>query len=157
MKKILLILLSLLLGIALYAGEKKESYTMFPKAKEGYVKYVVEVPDVKNPYDYKVELLIGKTMMVDCNHASLRAEITAKPLKGWGYTYLEVKNVQQGPTTMRMCNEPKVEKFISVYAPEITFRRYNSRLGTVIYVPRELEVRYRIWSADKTVQKALKQ
>jgi len=142
--------LAVVFGITLQAAESHaDKYKMFPPAKEGYTRYIVDVPKTENDHDHKVELLIGKNIMVDCNHASLSATIEEKPLKGWGYTYLEVSNIMRGPTTMMACPEPKVEKFISVYAPKQMLRRYNSRLGTVIYVPSEYEVRYRVWSASK--------
>jgi ecotin len=58
---------------------------------------------------------------------------------------------------MRACREPKTEAFITVYLPkEMQLMRYNSRLGTVIYVPEEFEVRYRIWNAEENIRKAEK-
>jgi ecotin len=32
--------------------------------------------------------------------------------------------------------------------------RYNSKLPVVLYVPKDVEVRYRVWSASQDVQKA---
>ena len=152
------LLLTLFLSINLTASDAaKDKYKMFPEAKEGYTRYIVDVPKTQNDYDHKVELLIGKNVMVDCNHASFSAKVEKIALKGWGYSYLEVSNFQRGPTTMMACPEPKVEKFISIYDPENMMRRYNSRLGTVIYVPNGYEVHYRIWSAGQTVEKAIKE
>jgi len=142
----------ILMSISLYAEtEKKDNVHMFPKAKEGYQRHIVEVPERENEYDHRVELLIGKNMMVDCNHHSFSADITSVTLQGWGYTYLEVDNIQSGPTTMMACPEPKTEKYISI---RDELRRYNSRSPLVVYVPKGYEVRYRIWSAEQTLQKA---
>jgi ecotin len=44
-------------------------------------------------------------------------------------------------------NAPKVDRFITL-AGEPYLIRYNSRLPIVVYVPAEVEVRYRIWSAE---------
>ncbi|KAF1019879.1 MAG: Ecotin [Pseudomonas sp.] len=33
--------------------------------------------------------------------------------------------------------------------------RYNSKLPIVVYVPKDVEVRYRIWSASATVSNAI--
>jgi ecotin len=156
MFKNLLSLLSItLLCTQLSASDtSKIDYKMFPPAKEGYTRYIVEVPKTQNDHEHKVELLIGKNLMVDCNHASFSGKIERKNLKGWGYHYFEVSDIHRGPTTMMACREPKVEKYISMYAPEKTLIRYNSRIGTVIYVPKEYEVRYRIWSADQGIEKA---
>ncbi|PHS38738.1 MAG: ecotin [Sulfurovum sp.] len=156
-KNITLALSLLLAASSLYAepakneNSKKDKYHMFPEAKAGYERYIVDVPKTDNDYDHKIELLIGKNLMVDCNHASLSGKIENKSLKGWGYHYLEVSDIQRGPTTMMACPDSKTEKFISI---RDTLRRYNSRLGTVIYAPKGFEVRYRVWSAGDTVKQA---
>jgi len=130
---------------------KKDNIHMFPQAQEGYARHVVDVPKSENDHDHRVELLIGKNMMVDCNHHSFYAEIKSVTLQGWGYSYLEVDKIQSGATTMMACPEPKTQKFISI---RDELRRYNSRMPMVIYVPKGYEVRYRIWSADQTVLQA---
>ncbi len=131
---------------------KKDNIHMFPQAKEGVVRHVIEVPKTDNDYDHRVELLIGKNMMVDCNHHSFEAEIKSVSLKGWGYKYLEVGKIQSGPTTMMACPDPKTEMYISI---RDTLRRYNSRSPIVAYVPEGYEVRYRIWSASDEVQQSV--
>lgn len=161
-KNVALALILVLLSTSLYAVDekndtiKKDKTHMFPKAKEGFVQYVIEVPKTQNDNDHRVELLIGKNMLVDCNHHSLRAKIENVTLKGWGYKYLEISDIQSGPTTMMACPQPKTEKFISVYMGENGLRRYNSRSPIVAYVPEAYEVRYRIWSAGKSVEQAAK-
>jgi len=35
--------------------------------------------------------------------------------------------------------------------------RYNSKLPLVLYVPKDIEVRYRIWSASNKVEKAIQE
>jgi len=153
MKQIILALFVLLTAPSLcIADEKKDNIHMFPQAKEGFVRYVVEVPKTENDYDHRVELLIGKNMMVDCNHHSFSAEIKSVNLKGWGFKYLEVGDIKSGPTTMMACPEPKTEKFISI---RDELRRYNSRSPIVVYVQKGYEVRYRVWSADDKVQQAV--
>ncbi len=142
----------ILAGALLYAEPaKKDNIHMFPQAQEGFVRHVIEVPKTDNDYDHRVELLIGKNMMVDCNHHSFSGEIKSVTLKGWGYKYLEVNNIQSGPTTMMACTEPKTEVFISI---RDTLRRYNSRSPIVAYVPKGYEVRYRIWSVEDNVLQA---
>ncbi len=156
MSKIVLFFVSLTLITApLFAsGSTKDKYSMFPEAKDGYVRYIVDVPKTANDYDHKVELLIGKNMLVDCNAASFSATIKSVALKGWGYHYLEVSDIQQNPTTRMACTKQKFARFVSVYDRKQTLRRYNSRLGTVIYVPEGYSVRYRIWSATPSTKKA---
>lgn len=151
MKTSILTLLLLTL-IPLHAQtDKKDNIHMFPEAQEGYLRYVVEVPKTQNDYDHKVELLIGKNTLSDCNQRSLWGKIEDVTLKGWGYKYVVVSNIQNGPTTMMQCLEPPKEKFLTI---RDNLRRYNSRLPIVVYVPKGYEVRYRIWSAGEIIQEA---
>jgi len=56
------LLLTLFLSINLTASDTaKDKYKMFPEAKEGYTRTIVDVPKTQNDYDHKVELLIGKS------------------------------------------------------------------------------------------------
>ncbi len=143
-----------LAGSSIYAAPaKKDNIHMFPQAKEGFVRHVIEVPKTDNDYDHKVELLIGKTMMVDCNHHSFSGKVEDVTLKGWGYKYIEVTDIKSGPTTMMACIKPKTEKYISI---RDTLHRYNSRSPIVVYVQKGYEVRYRIWSAGEKVEQAEK-
>ena len=152
-KKIILIIAYTFATSSLYAEtEKKDNIHMFPQAHEGFVRHVIEVPKTKNDNDHRVELLIGKTMLVDCNKYSLRGKVENVTLKGWGYKYLEVSDIHNGPSTMMACPEPKTEKFISLYMGQETLRRYNSRSPIVAYIPEGYEMRYRIWSAEDKVQ-----
>ena len=152
-KKITLVLVATLAGSSLYAEPaKKDNIHMFPQAQEGFIRHVIEVPKTENDHDHRVELLIGKSMMVDCNHHSFSGKVESVTLKGWGYNYLEVSNIRSGPTTLMACPEPKTEKFISIHD---TLRRYNSRMPIVAYIPEGYEVRYRIWNADDNVQQSV--
>jgi len=157
-KKLILTFIVLVTASSLYAEPsknvsiKKDNIHMFPQAKEGFIRYVIEVPKTENDTNHRVELFIGKNMMVDCNHHSFEAEIKSVLLKGWGYRYLEVGEIRSGPTTMMFCPEPKVEKFIAI---RDTLRRYNSRSPIVVYVQEGYEVRYRVWSAELTQSKAI--
>ena len=153
LKNLTLALALTLAGTALHAEPtEKDNIHMFPQAQEGFVRHVIEVPKTDNDYDHKVELLIGKTMMVDCNHHSFYGKIEDITLKGWGYKYLEVKEIKSGATTMMACSEPKTEQYISI---RDSLRRYNSRSPIVVYVPKGYEVKYRVWSASETVEDAV--
>jgi ecotin len=153
-KKTTEVLLVILAALSLSAAAaENDNIHMFPQPKEGSVRHVIEVPKTDNDYEYKVELMIGKSMLVDCNHRSLSGKIEDVTLKGWGYKYIEVKDIKNGPTTMMACRKAKTEKFIFI---RDTLRRYNSRSPIVVYVPKGYEVRYRIWSAGKKVEQAEK-
>ena len=153
--KILLTLAILSVSILCAAEEKKDSVHMYPQPKEGSLRFVIEVPALKNENNHKIELQIGKVMKVDCNQHILMGTLEAKPLKGWGYTYLEANNISGMRASTRMaCNAPESEKFIALAPSENSLRRYNSRSPIVIYVPKGYEVRYRLWSAEEKSQEA---
>jgi ecotin len=121
----------------------------FPVAEQGMVRFVIELPHKERDkeQDYKVELLAGREMQTDgVNQIRLGSSIEARPLKGRGYTYYEVKEVSAAISTMMAAPEgaPKVMQFVTT-APLLI--RYNSRLPIVVYVPQGYEVRYRIWAA----------
>ena len=142
---------------SLYASDTvRDKTAMFPKAKEGDVQYIISVPKTPNDYNHKVELIIGKTMLVDCNKHSFSGKVEEVTLKGWGYKYIEVSQIQSGPSTMMECNEPQTAAFVTLHFNSQQLRRYNSRLPMVVYVPKGYEVRYRVWSASEVLQRAKK-
>ena len=143
-------------GLLFAADVHNEDVSMFPKAKEGYIQYIIRVPKTENDASHKVELLIGKTILVDCNQRSFFGKIKEVNLKGWGYTYLDVTSIEKGVSTMMACPKPREEKFITLHAPKESLRRYNSRLPIVVYVPQGYEVKYRIWSVSKKMEAAKK-
>lgn len=50
--------------------------------------------------------------------------------------------------------QKKEQRFIPVVG-EGFLLRYNSKLPIVVYAPKDVEVRYRIWSASEKVEKAV--
>ncbi len=135
------------------ASEKqRNSYDMFPKAKEGQIRYIIEVPKEKNEDNYKIELFVGKEIMADCNTHIFLGDVEKESLEGWGYHYYVVDNIRGAVHTLRACSEPPVQRFVPVFYNNLL--RYNSRLGTVVYVPKGYEVRYRIWHAEEKTHKA---
>jgi ecotin len=63
-------------------------------------------PDARisaNPADWRVELIVGKEMTVDCNGPRLNGRIRSETLKGWGYAIYRVSAVTRGPSTLMAC------------------------------------------------------
>ncbi len=119
----------------------------FPKASEGQVRYVISLPEIATENDAKVELIVGKTMEVDCNRHFFGGEIKEKDLEGWGYNYYEVSELK-GPMGTRMgcMDNAKKEEFVTLQPQPLL--RYNSKLPIVVYAPKDVVVKYRIWQAD---------
>lgn len=116
----------------------------FPKPTEGMTRCVINLESQGNEAAYKVEIIPGKTMQVDCNHYSLIGTLEEKVINGWGYTYYEFNTEGKTASTLMACNQPETLKFI---AGQTKFVRYNSKLPIVVYVPKGFEVKYRIWES----------
>jgi len=112
---------------------------------------VISLPAEKNEELLKVELLIGKREMLDpANRYFFGGVLEKKTLEGWGYDYFILKSLGVMAGTLMAIDPslPKVERFITL-GGEPELHRYNSRLPMVIYVPKGVEVRYRIWRGDE--------
>ena len=119
-------------------------------------RYVIDLPHKTREEEgaFKVELVVGKVMITDgVNSIQLGGKIEAKPLKGWGFTFYEVAKLGPGISTRIGVppGTPQVKKFVN--GPS-TIIPYNSRVPVVIYVPKDAEVRYRIWKASPELDAA---
>ncbi|MEZ5463189.1 ecotin [Dokdonella sp.] len=122
----------------------------FPPAEEGMVRHVLQLPEKNDESLLQVELIAGQTVKLDKeNRYFFGGSIQAENIDGWGFTRYVIKDL--GPMAgTRMAidpDAPKVERFISL-GGEPYLVRYNSRLPIVVYAPKEVEVRYRVWSAS---------
>jgi ecotin len=141
-------LTALCLGLTLSAcAISDDSLKPFPPAKDGYARHVIQLPEQADETAYRVELIAGKTMQVDCNRHSLGGQWQQQTLDGWGYDYYELSAVGPGISTRMGCPPGSEREAFVGLAGEPQLVRYNSRLPLVIYAPGEVQVRYRIWSA----------
>lgn len=119
----------------------------FPEAKPGMMRHVIILDKKNNEEFYKVELIPGKIMKVDCNKHTLLGKTEEKELEGWGYSFYEFSSEGKTISTRMAC--PQIvnkEKFISSESIIIT---YNSKLPLVIYTPQGYVIKYKIWEAGK--------
>lgn len=150
--------LVMMLGVNTFAQKKAEKFEkleieMFPKAKDGFKQVYIQLPVAKNEQDLKVEYFVGTEKMLDCNNYSLMGSVKSQDLQGWGYNYYEVESNGEAVGTLMGCmNKKATKKFIYIH-PEIV--RYNSKLPLVFYVPKDLEVRYRVLRPDAAMKKAV--
>ncbi len=145
-----ILLYATLLPLTASAADK-DPYSMFPQPSENQQRYIIEVPKQDNEANYRLQLFIGKEQVVDCNRHLLFGKIERRELKGWGYHYYVVSDLRNGAQTLMQCPQPPQKRFVSMQSDLL---RYNSRLGTVIYIPKGYEVRYRIWKTQETLQPA---
>ncbi|EOI2494359.1 MULTISPECIES: serine protease inhibitor ecotin [Enterobacter] len=133
-----------------------EKVAPYPQAEKGMKRQVIQLPVQQDEANYKVELLIGKTLEVDCNQHRLGGQLESKTLEGWGYDYYVFDKVTSPVSTMMACPDGKKEKkFVTAYLGDHSLLRYNSKLPIVVYTPENVEVKYRVWKAEETVGQAV--
>lgn len=133
-----------------------EKVAPYPKADKGMKRQVIQLPAQQDEGNFKVELLIGKTLEVDCNQHRLGGQLESKTLEGWGYDYYVFDKVTSPVSTMMACPDGKKEKkFVTAYLGHNSLLRYNSKLPIVVYTPENVEVKYRVWKADENVGQAV--
>jgi ecotin len=134
-----------------------EKIAPFPKAEDGFSRQVIHLAPQTREDDFQVEVLAGKTLAVDCNRQRLGGMLEEKNLEGWGYPFYRLEKVIGPMSTLMACPDGKrKEDFVPVVGDGFMLR-YNSKLPIVLYVPKDIEVRYRIWSASSKVEKAVRE
>lgn len=148
MNRLKLPLLSLLCALPLAAcAATPEALKPYPAAADGYSRHVIELPAQANEAEHKVEIIAGKTLEVDCNQQRLGGQWQEKTVEGWGYNYYELGQVGPGMSTLMACPDSSRKQAFVRVGGEPQLVRYNSKLPLVIYAPKDVEVRYRVWSA----------
>ena len=144
----------LLFLLTLPASHAADNLTAFQPADDGMVRYVLQLPKQVDESAFKVELLVGRTVELDeRNRYFFGGKIEAETIQGWGYTRYKVGALgpMAGTRIAVPPDAPKVPRFITL-GGEPYLNRYNSRLPLVVYVPVDVEVRYRIWAAGADIK-----
>lgn len=130
-------------------GQGTDNLKAFPPAGEGMVRCVLQLPKEDDESSRRVELIVGQTVETDGQDRYFFAgKIDEETVKGWGFTLYKVEKL--GPMAGTLIGvdpqAPRVSRFVT-FGGEPYLIRYNSKLPVVIYVPKGVEVRYRIWRA----------
>lgn len=122
----------------------------------GMARHVIKVPARPGEADLKVELIIGRKAKVDGrNRHFVGGRLERETIPGWGFDRYVLREL--GPMAGTLMapdpDAPKVERFVAL-GGEPVLLRYNSRMPIVVYVPEDVDVRYRIWRADPDARPA---
>jgi ecotin len=146
-----LALASLLAGAATaqaqpVAGGGRDDLQAFPQPAPGQARRVIRLSPEQDEDGLRVGLVVGRSLLVDCNRQIFPARIEERTAEGWGYSYYVVTSVGQSASTQMACpDHTRARQFVR--ATDEPLVRYNSRLPLVVFAPSDVEVRYRIWRA----------
>lgn len=119
--------------------------SMYPVAKKGEERIIIDLPKLNNEDNYEVELVVGKWAEVDCNRHTLMGEIKAETAEGWGYNYYIFETDGNMISTRMACPNQELErKLVQSQSRKV---RYNSKLPIVVFVPEGYTVSYKLWSS----------
>lgn len=139
-----------------FTANAADNLKAFPPPEEGMVRFVINLPKQRDESALKVELLVGKTVRTDAaNRYFFSGTLETKTIDGWGFDRHVLRELgPMGGTLMAPDpNAPQVDRFITLRGdPQLL--RYNSQLPLVVYVPKDVEVRYRIWRASQLIARA---
>jgi ecotin len=150
MIKSLITLSIILLGSFAMAQQPQENMKAYPPAAEGMKRLVVYLETKEEEDDYRVELMVGKTVEVDAaNRFFFSGTLEEETIEGWGFPKYVVKQI--GPMAGTRIgvdpDAPKVKRFVKL-GGEPKLLRYNSKLPLVVYVPKDAEVKLKVWVAS---------
>jgi len=146
---VFLVLVSLIAGAGM-GQEARDNLKAYPAPEAGMKRCVIllETKD-KEESDFRVELLVGRTMEVDSvNRYFFGGKLEEITVEGWGFPKYVVKELgpMAGTRVAPDPSAPKVKRFVTL-GGEQQLIRYNSRLPLVVYLPSDAEVRLRVWKA----------
>jgi ecotin len=150
MLKLMLAFCTLLVGSHAMAQQSaQDNLKAYPAPADGMKRLVVYLEPKEEEEDYRVELMVGKTLEVDAaNRFFFAGSLEEETIEGWGFPKYLVKQI--GPMAGTRIgvdpDAPKVKRFVRL-GGEPKLLRYNSKLPLVVYVPKDAEVRMRVWVA----------
>lgn len=119
--------------------------SMYPEAKDGQERILINLPKLEKEGDYEIELFVGKWAEVDCNRHSLMGEFEETTIEGWGYNYFTFKSEGDMMSTRMACPNQELErKLINAQSVKV---RYSSKFPIVIFVPEGYTVNYKLWNS----------
>lgn len=132
----------------------------YPAPAAGERRWVVQLPGVlpptrdpalsSSPEDWRVELIVGRNLEVDCNRAVFSGRLRLQPVPGGDLSIVRVSGVTPVATTRMACppGEAKRRAFVPMGSKPFVVP-YNASRPIVLYAPDDLEVRWRLWKAER--------
>ena len=106
-----------------------------------------------DPQQWRLELIVGRVVKVDCNRHQFSGRIKPELLKPQGIT---IYRADMGPmvSTRMACPDPTLRERFVTLARRPFLVPYNASQPLVVYTPRDGELRWRIWRPERRLQQA---
>ena len=141
----------------------------YPNPAPGLKRWVIQPPGLlprssdplisAKPIDWRIQLIVGQTVMLDCNVQRLAGPgMTMLMLPGAsGKALFEVKGPVAVISTKMACPDDQSSKssFLSL-GKQPYLVPYNAALPIVVDLPDTLQLRWRIWKAETRQQNGMK-
>ena len=115
---------------------------------------MIRLPAAGDEDALRVELVVGRRVLADCNRQWFGGKLERNVASGWDHPVYRMTSVAGPATTMKACPEGDVhEAFVRVRF-ENPFVPYDSSAPLVVYVPQGFVVRYRIWQGQQKLRDA---
>ena len=89
-----LTIIAILLLLAVPVLQAADNMKAFLPAEKGMVRYVLHLNEKDDESLYRVELIVGKTVLIDeSNQYFFGGQIEEEQIVGWGYTQYKVRNL----------------------------------------------------------------
>jgi ecotin len=143
-----------LAGNAAGTGDNSQSYLAeYPASQKGLTRFVLHLPVREKEADLKVEFFAGLQQEWSCNRPFMQTEIKTRDVKGWGFKYFIASWDGKFASNLVACLGSEVKETSFIHGSG-TLIDYNSKLPVVVFAPKDLSVRFRIWNAGATEEMA---
>ena len=141
----------------------------YPDPAPGLTRCVIQPPGLLSrssdpiisakPIDWRIQLIVGQTVMLDCNAQRLTGSgMTMRLLpKATGKALFEVKGPVAVISTKMACPDDQStrQSFLSL-GKQPYLVPYNASWPIVVDLPETLQLRWRIWKAETRQQNGMK-
>jgi ecotin len=138
----------------------------YPLPAAGQTRWVIQLPGVlppsadprlsPSPSDWRVQLIAGREVEADCNQQAFSGRFRASKVASLGVSVYRVTDVGPMVSTLMACPPGQAKRTVFVPMGSKPFVvPYDARRPIVVYTPKDLQLRWRLWKAEKVQQPAL--
>jgi len=134
--------------------------TPYPRPGAAEIRWVIQLPGVlpptadprlsSSPSDWRVQLIAGREVEADCNTQAFRGRFRALKVPGQEFSVYRVSEVGPMVATQMACppGQPKRRVFVPMGSKPFVVP-YDASRPIVVYTPQDLQLRWRLWKAER--------